>query len=439
MIRWSFVPPRARWLWLGVGVLGWAVLWSVVPFGVGNDDDFYGKALRNQSLASWLSEYYRIWSGRLGIDAVTVLVMPHPWLWRILNAGMLTLLLWSMAAMLRRERDARMVLFLVLGVALVSPAVGREAVWWMTGSFNYLWTAALGAFACLRFVRPKGPTWLFLLTIPAAAYACFQEQSAALVLAFQCILGGRLAWSRALRWQHVLQLVVSAGALALLATAQGSKARFAAMVFHWFPEYAMLTLPERVFSGLQRSLGHAFVLQHGLGLLFAVLLLCVGFVRCAGWPARAAAAVPLLVLVLPALFLHGLPAGTPGVETAQWLRRFLAVGGDYQDYWIGNVANAVDVRLYLAFAMGLLAAMATACSLYWIFRAEGRWPASLAVLVWLAALASSAFLGLSPTLYASSDRIFWMQDVLVLGFCAALVLRATARAGPGAAQDRFDA
>ncbi|HVR54889.1 MAG TPA: DUF6056 family protein [Pseudorhodoferax sp.] len=439
MSRGLFTRLPAHWLWLGVAVLGWAMLGAVVPFGPGNDDDFFGKALRDRSLVSWLAEFYATWSGRVGIDAATVLLIPHPWLWRILNAGMLTLLLWSVAAMLRRERDARMVLFLVLAAALVSPKVWREAAWWMTGSFNYLWPTALGAFACLRFVRPEGPAWLFFLTVPAAMYACFQEQAAALLIVFQCLLGARLARDGRLRWQHAAQLAAGLAVCAVLAAAPGSAARFAAMVLHWFPEYGMLTLPERLFSGLQRALGHAFVLQHGLGLLFAALLLRVSWVRCAGWPARAAAAVPLLVLVLPAIFLHGLLASTPGVETAQWLRRFLAVGGDYQDYWIGNVANAVDVRLYLAFAVGLLAATATACSLYWIFRAEGLWPASLAVLVWLAALASSTVLGLSPTLYASSDRVFWMQDVLVLGLCAALVLRATARAGPGAAQGRFNA
>jgi hypothetical protein len=432
--RW-IMSLRAYWPWLGLVVLSWGLWASVVPFGPGNDDDYYGKALLDRSLVSWLMEYYRTWSGRLAIDAVTSLVIPHLWLWRILNAGMLTLLLYSAAAMLRREHDMRTVLFFIAGAVLISPEVWLEAAWWMTGSFNYLWPAALGTFACLRFVRPEGPAWLFLLTIPAAVYACFQEQAAALLLVFQCILGGRLAWFGALRWQHVVQVAASVGALAVLVMAPGSAVRFAAMVFHWFPEYAMLTWPERLFSGLQRTLGHAFVLQHGVGVLFAALLLRVGRMRCAGSGARAFMSLPLLVLLLPAALLHLGPLVGGGAQTAEWLQRFLAEPDDHRDYWIGEVANAANGRLYLSFAMGSLAAAAAACSLYWIFRTEGRWPAGLAVLVWLASMASSAVLGLSPTLYASSERIFWMQDLMVLGLCAALWLRAVGKGQPGVLRD----
>lgn len=431
MTPWRTTLPPARWLWLGVVALAWGVLQFAGPLGAGNDDDYYRKALLDRSLVSWLTEYYTIWSGRLGIDAVTLLVIPHAWLWRILNACMLGLLLWSVAAMLHREREASTALVVIAAAVLLDPKVWRETAWWMTGSFNYLWPAALGAFACLRFVRTEWPAWQFLLTVPAAVYACFQEQSATLVVAFQAILGLRLAWTKQLRWLHAFQLAVSLGALALLALAPGSATRFAAVVLRWFPEYGMLTVPERIFCGMQLAFGRAFVLSHGLGLLFALLLLRAGFVRRTEGLVRWMAGLPLLVLVLPAALVHALPAGAPGVEVARWMRHFLAAQAPYQDYWIGNAANAVDVRMYLSFAMGFGAAAAVAWSLYRIFRTEGPWPASLALLVWLASLASTTVLGLSPTLYLSSNRIFLMQDLLVLGLCAALSLHAfVPAAGP---------
>lgn len=429
MKRWRAALPDARWLWVGGVLVAWLVLQFAGPLGGDNDDARYTQALVDRSLVSWISERYAVWSGRMGIDAVTLLVIPHVWLWRVLNACMLGLLLWSMTAMLRRERDAGVVLFAMVGAALLSTKVWREALWWMSGSFNYLWPAALGAFACLSFVRVEWPRWVFWLTIPAAAYASFQEQTAALMMAFQLILGARLVHRGLLRWQHVAQLVASGVALTLVVLAPGSASRFGVIILYWFPEYSLLTFPERIFSGAQLALGHAFVLRHALGLLLAALVLRVAFVRSSDTSLRSVACIPLVVLLLPAAFLHLLPTGMPGVETAEWLRRFLAVRGSYQDYWIGNVANAVDVRLYLSFAMALAATAATAFSLYWIFRLEGLWPATLAVLVWLASVASTLILGLTPTLYESGHRIFLMQDLLVLGLCVALSVRAGINSG----------
>jgi len=62
-------------------------------------------------------------------------------------------------------------------------------------------------------------------------------------------------------------------------------------------------------------------------------------------------------------------------------------------------------------------------ALYHAFARDGRWARFLAVLVWLGALTSTAVVGLTPTLYASGQRIFFMQDVLVLGLACALFTR----------------
>ena len=70
--------------------------------------------------------------------------------------------------------------------------------------------------------------------------------------------------------------------------------------------------------------------------------------------------------------------------------------------------------------MGLVAAVCAGVTLYYAFARDGRWPRFLAVLAWLGALTSTAVVGLTPTLYASGQRIFFMQDVLVLGLACAL-------------------
>ncbi|WP_326536362.1 DUF6056 family protein [Pseudorhodoferax sp.] len=427
-----------RLFWLAFVGLAWLVLQSHGPLGERNDDVYYAQALLKQSLWEWGAERYATWSGRVVIDALTVLLIRHVWLWRLLNVAMLALLLWVIAAHLRRERDLRLLLGLVLGFLLLDRVMVAESVWWMTGSFNYLWPAALGGFALLPFARPELPARVFWLSVPAAVYASFQEQTLALLLAFQCILGWRLVQQRLLRPWHGLQFAATLVCAAVLLRSPGAVRRYNAIMELWFPEYGLLNPAERLFSGLQLGLGHG--LGGGAGWLVVLLLaslLCWSVWRRAGVSLflRAVAVLPVLVLLGPPVFQFLYPsvivANThvdPMPSIAAWTRYSAATGGlDFPNFWIGNPVHRATPWLYAVVGSMLLTALALACALWSVFGGQrgGRWPGVLAVLVWFAALASTVVVGLTPSLYMSTQRIYYLQDLLTLGLAAAVFAQLT--------------
>lgn len=431
MTGWRSLGARvqARWLWVACVVVAFVLLAQRGPLASDYDDMMYLHALHEQSLAAWLGERYAAWSGRVGIDAVTLLVIPHVWLWRALSAVLLGALLWAVAALLRGERDVRLAVCLMLGFALIDPRTLFQSVLWVTGSFNYLWPAALGALALLPFARPEFQGRHFLWSVPAAAYACFQEQAALLLLAFQLLLLARLVHGRRASVGHGIQLAVCAMAFAVVLLAPGQLRRFDVMVQFWFPEYQQLSTVERLFSGLQLGLGHAFGIGRGaLGLLFAGMLLWACTALRSHWSDRVLAALPLVVLLLPWLLALGYRGDVPCAGAAECLRKYTGLlrYAPYQDFWIGRAANAADAWLYLSLFAGAVAAMAVALVLDLLFRAYGPWIRALAVLVWLAALAATTALGMTPSLYLSGFRVFFLQDLLTVGLLGAVFQRGLA-------------
>ena len=426
-------PAQLRVFWSLFVALTLLVLQFHGPLGDRNDDVYHRQVLSDQSLLSWVAERYATWSARVVIDAVTVLVIPHAWLWRLLNAALLALLFWSIAALLGASRNLCLLLGMVAAFFLLDSAMVAESVWWMTGSFNYLWPAALGALSMLPFARPEQPTRIFLLTIPAVAYAAFHEQAVLLLIAFQCILGVHLVQQRRWQWGHVLQIGVTLCCAAVMLSSPGARRRYAVVIEHWLPDYGRLSLPERLFSGLQLALGHAFAGAGWLLVLLLVCMLCWGVLaRRGAMLGRVVTLVPLAALLAPRVFGHLYPAViasdvTHGPSIRSWLAYAGSAGGArYTEFWIGDPVNAAAPGVYGIAALMAALAIAVAMALWMAFdgrRSGHRWPAAWAVLVWLAALASTVAVGLSPSLYASSQRIYFTQDMLVFGLVAAVFLR----------------
>src|SRR3546814_7372418 len=110
------------------------------------DDAWFARILDRQPLGEFLAFRYMHWSGRVPIEATLVLVINHPWVWRLINAAMLLLFCHSAGRLALASTGTSGATTTSLAFAflmLVSPDILYPAAWWMTGSVNYLWPAAL--------------------------------------------------------------------------------------------------------------------------------------------------------------------------------------------------------------------------------------------------------------------------------------------------------
>ncbi|MFE8646694.1 DUF6056 family protein [Sphingomonas sp. NCPPB 2930] len=393
------------------------------------DDMMYRDALREKRLFEYVAHRYQIWSGRFLIDSTTVAMVQSVTLWRLCTTAMTTLLFGMLAYYLGAARRPLQMAMLCAGLFLIDAEVARPAFWWMTGSFNYAWPLALATVALLPFARPDLPRRVFLLTLPAAVYACNHEQVGLLLLGLEAVLAVWLWRQGRLRAWHVAQMAVGAVSLLTVLLAPGTSARFGVHTTYWFPQYLQLDLVERVFSGFQLAFGHVFAAGNAITFLLAIVLLGVVWQRTRDLIDRALAVAPLVLFSLPmAAQLIG-----PGRTEANRLLQLANVpagrtGRDrFQEFWIGLAGNAVEPMLYLHFLFCCIGTLCMGMGLYRALAHDARWGRGLAPLLWTAGIFSTAMVGMSPSLYASGARIFFFQDMLSLVLLCAVMAQLPSR------------
>ncbi|KQM80354.1 DUF6056 family protein [Xylophilus sp. Leaf220] len=390
----------------------------------GGDDMMYRDALRDKRLFEYVAHRYQIWSGRFLIDSTTVAMVQSVMLWRVVTTAMTALLFGMLAYYLGAVRRPLQMAMLCAGLFLIDAEVARPAFWWMTGSFNYAWPLALATVALLPFSRPDLPRRVFLLTVPAAVYACNHEQVGLLLLGLETVLA--VWWWRQgrLRGLHLVQMAVGVVSLLTVLLAPGTSSRFGVHTTYWFPQYLQLDLVERVFSGFQLAFGHVFAAGNAVTFLLALALLGVVWLRTRDLVDRALAVAPVLLFSLPMVAQLVGPGRTEATRLLE-IANFPAgrTGRDrFEEFWIGVAGNAVEPMLYLHFLFCCVGTLCIGMGLYRAMAHDARWGRGLAPLLWAAGICSTAMVGMSPSLYASGARIFFFQDMLSLVLlCAVMV------------------
>ncbi|WP_198969159.1 DUF6056 family protein [Xylophilus sp. ASV27] len=379
------------------------------------DDVMYAKALQDRSLVNYLTERYTIWSGRAAVDALTLLVIPHEWLWRSLMLFILLLSLGLMAHVTQADQRVLGLIFLFQGFFLLPRGVMSEAVWWMTGSFNYLWPWAAASLALLPFLRPELLPRLFIVALPAALYGASQEQAGLLLLGFQLLAGIGLLRTGQLRWRHAVLMLVALLALIGVVAAPGTSARYSVVTSYWFPEYSEWHLDERIFAGFDLAFSHFFRSENIISIAFVVLLCILVFQRTRSPAKRLIALVPVLLYLLQAVPRLLRASSQSWVQTIAEIWSFQKTPEGFHVYGVGDYFQAAVNSVF--YGHFFLVMLGVCCVGFSISNASirSRFIApGAAVLIFIAAILSAAIMGLSPTLYASGARIFFFQNMLVL-------------------------
>lgn len=389
------------------------------------DDDWFLEMVRNESLYRFLTRRYLEWSSRTGIEAAIALTIEYLWLWRLLNGLALASMVWGVANYLPPIRGRYVVLLWCTGFFLIDPQVLFWSVWWVTGSYNYLWPAAAAMFALLPFVRPALSARFFLFTLPAAFFASFNEQLVLLMLGFQCIFGFDLWRNRRLLVWHVIQVGLCLLVLLFMLASPGVKVRYLAEL-RWMPGFESLHIGTKLVQGLDHFLNHAFVVGNSLTGIWLVMLAWLVHKQQVNGAARRLVTAVLLayVMTLAAPWVRTIwPDASAGNVWARWLTDTSAYMPNALAFFSYSLLNPQNLygaaywgRLFFLGSIWLGAVWLTYMSL----RTVSCRRALVAVAGMFAAALASTVVGLSPTLYSSGVRLFLFGDLLLLLVCSML-------------------
>lgn len=289
-------------------------VWIILPFvllGIGyflfhstltpdwGDDLYYGAALQNTDVFSWMVNRYYNWTCRFLPEAFLVLILHYKiyWLWWLVDSLMLV----GIAAAGMRLFGPLTPRTSVLACVIVAlfPLAAISNAGWATTTIIYLLPMG-GMFLALLPLRlePKRKDTLpvYILCCLCAVLSASLEQTAVILIGM--LLIGFFITRGATRKYCVAAVLCSLAMFLFQYTSPGSQGRQAAEIPGCFPDYLTIPLAEKIEMGLSNTLMYVFMYPGRFFLTAFFILLAYTCFRNTSGPLRYAGFLPLVVQVL---------------------------------------------------------------------------------------------------------------------------------------------
>lgn len=405
---------QPTWLYPALALI---LLGMFLPIKEPNGDDIYfsEQGIHNvKALTDFLSMRYNSWSSRLFTETITVILLNLDMMvWRIFCVVNIMIIALSIKYLTGIGSSLWKNLFLCMLVAAF-PFSYYMSAGWITTTTLYLMSAALGLVALCpvrKLVAGKRiVSWEAVLYVLSTVVACIHEQVCAIVLGvclcscIYCIASGK----RLLKTQ-ICQLVVCILDMLYIFTCPGNAARTAAETATWLPEFAEWSLPEKVLRGIIHSTDYFFY-NNSLDVFCLMVIFLLTLLMLSAKAQKHKKAIALG----GALWLYAVQGIIILPETGKQiglLQNGLLHRGEHGE---NLLSGGIDIALA---ASAVFLTVLLFLELYWLL---GKSISFLTGAMTLAAgFGSVAIVGLSPTLYASRNRLFYflMYAVIILMCC----------------------
>lgn len=193
---------------------------------------------------------YMIWSGRISVDAITILTITHPYFFKMMIPCALLLTAFSINRIVSKKVTVNYIFFIFIFLLLIPENINNEAVWWVMGSYNYLLPLSMATYA-LSFIFSNSQSKIeFIACIFAILIASYSELMGFYFLAIATLAIILNKFCRTKKVYFLLSLfVVNYGILLL---APGNYIRYVMESLHFFPEYMSYSIFPKLFFGFDR-------------------------------------------------------------------------------------------------------------------------------------------------------------------------------------------
>ncbi len=368
------------------------------------DDYFFTHALDNVSLIDYLKNRYAVWTGRVALETILVTTIQHSLFWRIAIPACIFLAgysIWSMT--LRNSLSYKAGIPLAVSMLLlIEQSVASDAMWWVTGFYNYLMPVALGLYAINVFIRQKSLLkWQKVLSIPCIFIACSAEQPAmCLLIALMLITLGE----KRVTIYKLIFLLSAFSATTILFLSPGNHNRFIVESSRYMPEIFGYDFFQKISFGIDRL--HTHLHSHSnLPLLISLFAaLSVGFINRRNMIKQDKIAI--LILTMSIVFFITPPQ--------YFTEKFNYLNGIFQF----SPENWSLFYSYTSFAFTLF----SICSMLWMSLKENINGYTSFLALSLSVILTVA-IGMSPTVYESGQRILFVFDVSLILFSCDMISR----------------
>ena len=253
-------------------ILIFCTQFGALPAG---DDARFKNWSMQYTLTRWLQFRYLNWSARILPDALLLYVFRVPiFVFQVINSIFIFSFIYLLAGIY--ETDVKPINFIITAGLLgyISFGVLYSSSLWMTGTVNYLWPAVfaliIARFLMRYFYNGINATgWNWLMTIPATFVALGNEQIL-IVMFGVCIVSVVAYWVKHQKMNLlpiIVTLILLIG-LVLMALSPGNNVRMTSEVAKWFPNFYSLSFFQRVYVGSVHLLNGIRIYLYPLIILF---------------------------------------------------------------------------------------------------------------------------------------------------------------------------
>lgn len=366
------------------------------------DDQYFKHALDNRSFFEFLSFRYLNWSGRYAIEALLLLTIPYSWFWKLMIPLCILLCsfsIWSL--ILRKSMSAIKGTSLCCGLIMImSPSVANDSMWWITGAYNYLLPVTMGLYSIDILIRQKETaTYQKFLSILALFIASSTEQPAI------CLIIGSLLFVTCSKtftrfsFTYIFLCLLFSSALFL---SPGNHIRYVIESYHYMPEIQSYSLFQKFSLGMDRVQAH--LKDRTNFLLFSASFLCLFK---AATKRDIFGIQDIIAIIVVSLFNAFFLVTNNPIDI---LHKYMA-----QIFTI-EPNNWNEISIYTSWFFSL----ASITSMLW-FCLEDNIESYICFAFFALSLLVTIAVGMSPTVYASEQRILFLFDISLVAFTCYMI------------------
>lgn len=393
------------------------VLWVVfavahIFFPTNRADDvwFAARLEDGETLASFLKWRYEAWSSRIAIEALLVILVKNPLLWKITDTLICIAISFLLMRLVNPERDRLKNIILCAGW-FVYPTYLTWAAGFVATTLNYTWPLAAALFAVTPFIKQffkrEVKLWEYIIALPMLWLACFQELlCATLLLAVLGSLVYRVFFEKRFPIFQLASFAICLAMLMFALTCPGNDNRTFSEIGTWFPEYADFSTLLKLELGFSSTMKVMFLDVNYFVLLFCLALSVLVWLTSKSRLKRLLACIPTCFVLV-----FGMLGGILG-RYIPWVA--------YVKYWVGAMGSGFMITSPLTWIPDLTFVALLALillSMRWVIEDTKQY-CFLFFLLFLGA-ASRMAMGLSPTVWASGNRsciFLYLAMAVVMGY-----------------------
>ncbi|MDM3223323.1 DUF6056 family protein [Citrobacter sp. Cf088] len=369
------------------------LFFSIKPAGM-YDDLYFSKALKDSTLLSFLSMRYETWSGRVLIEAILIKTINIKYLPATIITCSFALLAFAMAKIATNDTPSVGCWLIAMILILCCSPSAVQAVFWVTGGYNYLLPFCLGFTSFFGFFKNKKTKPIELTCLTLGFIAANNEMFGAFaILLMLPVIGRKIVRKENVKFETIYFLTLSLS-LALCIMAPGNSSRFFIEMSTWMPDFKYynfldkITLGvDRLNSGVNQKYNFAYIICCATTALFIYLKKeKVAF----DW-------LILLTILIPVLHIC---FANLGIQTPldNIIRGEYMTGKAYDDY-----------GMYLSYSITILIIGGIISYLY--IQSKNDFTLYFCASCLLSSVGAVVAIGLSPTVQASGVRIMFILDI----------------------------